>query len=204
VSRYLGSRKNVTGCALAVGGVCLVVTGSVGAVAGLVLVPALYAIGVLAAPPRREHVDAAVPDRRDVRRSLRETQRRSSHRVPRRIARKINKLSVMIEHLMPRVDTLGPGSQTRFVVVQCATDYLPTAVQSYLDLPRKYADHHVVADGNTPLQLLGAQLDLLQQQLDEIAGELNRTDSDKLVVHGRFLADKFGADPFHRGRRRRS
>ena len=202
MKRYATSPKNAVGCLLAVSGVLLVLAGAVGAIAGLVLVPLLYAIGLLAAPPRRDRDEAAERDRRDVRRSLREIHRRSKYRVPRRIVRRIDALSVTIEHLMPRVDALGTGSETRFIVVQCATDYLPTAVDSYLDLPRKYANGHVVADGKTPLQLLDAQLDLLQRQLNGIAYELNRTDSDKLVAHGRFIADKFGGNQFHVGPRR--
>ena len=100
-----------------------------------------------------------------------------------------------ITELLPRVGALGAGSPDTYVLVRCATDYLPTAFQGYLDLPRDYADHCVVADGKTPLALLSEQLDLLTTQIDRIADRVNGVHSDKLIANGRFLSQKFGPGP---------
>ena len=56
-------------------------------------------------------------------------------------------IATTITETLPRADALGAGSPGQFVLVQCATDYLPTALQSYLELPRTYADQHIVTDG---------------------------------------------------------
>jgi len=83
--------------------------------------------------------------------------------------------------------------------VQCATDYLPSALQAYLDLPRNYAEQHVVTEGKTPHVMLSEQLTVLKKQIDEIADAVNRADTDKLAANGRFLAEKFGKGPLDLG-----
>ena len=119
-------------------------------------------------------------------------QRRALPRVPTQIELKVRTISATIIEILPRAGALGAGSPGQYVLVQCATDYLPTALQAYLDLPRHYADHHIVVDGKTPLALLAEQLDILAKQIDEIVENVNCADSDKLVANGRFLAEKFG------------
>ena len=114
------------------------------------------------------------------------------HPSQREIRFKINRIAMAITELLPRVGVLGVGSPDQYVLVRCATDYLPTAFQGYLDLPRDYADHCVVADGKTPLALLSEQLDLLTTEINRIADRVNGIHSDKLIANGRFLGQKFG------------
>lgn len=193
--RYVRSMKNIAGCVLAVGGPVLIFAGVVAAPVGLGLTPVLYAIGALAAPPRRR-VDVVVGlDKNDVRTSLDKIQKKIMARVPERISTKVDAISRTIKEILPRADALGAGSPGQYVLYTCATDYLPTAIQAYLDLPRQYADTHVVADGKTSLDLLADQLDLLEKEINEIAANVNRADTDKLVANGRFLEEKFGSHP---------
>jgi hypothetical protein len=195
LARYATSTKNITGCVLAIGGPVLALTGVLAPPVGLALAPVLYAIGALAAPGRKRVNVIAGVDPHDVTRSLEEIQRRTYGRVPADIARKISSIAATITDTLPRADALGAGSPGQFVLVQCATDYLPTALQAYLDLPRNYADHQVVTDGKTPLQLLSDQLDLLGSKINDVADAVNKADTDKLIANGRFLADKFGHGP---------
>ena len=190
-ARYATSTKNITGSALALAGPALAVAGVLAPAVGLALVLPLYAVGALRARGRRVEVVAGV-DTREVQRSLRDVQCRALPPVPREIRFKIERIAMTITELLPRAGVLGPGSQDEYVLVQCATDYLPTALQGYLDLPRDYADHCVVADGKTPLDLLSEQLDLLTTQIDQIADRVNGVHSDKLIANGRFLSQKFG------------
>jgi hypothetical protein len=131
---------------------------------------------------------------REVRRILARLQRRIVGRVPYDVATRTAKIADAINETLPRADALGPGSPGRYVLGACATDYLPTALQAYLDLPRSYADNQVVVDGKTPRALLVEQLDLLITVIGDVVEAVNRADSAKLVVHGRFLATKFGID----------
>ena len=128
----------------------------------------------------------------EVQQSLRDVQRRALPPVPSEIRFKIKRIAMTITELLPRASALGAGSPDTYVLVRCATDYLPTAFQAYLDLPRDYADHCVVADGRTPLDLLSEQLDLLTTQINRIADRVNAVHSDKLIANGRFLSQKFG------------
>ncbi len=198
-ARYVKSAKNITGCVLAAGGPVLILTGVVAAPVGLLLTPVLYTIGALAAPPRRRVDLVAGLDKSDVRRSLDEIRERIRARVPDRIGAKVNTISRTIKEILPRADALGAGSPGKYVLYMCATDYLPTTIQAYLDLPRQYADSHVVADGKTSLDLLADQLDLLEKEINEIAANVNRADADKLLANGRFLEEKFGSHPLDPG-----
>ncbi len=191
-ARYATSTKNITGCALALAVLALAMAGVLAPPVALALVLPLYALGTLVAPARGHVEVVAGVDAGEVQRSLRDVQRRALPPVPSEIRFKIKRITMTITDLLPRAGTLGAGSPDTYVLVKCATDYLPTAFQEYLDLPRDYAHHCVVADGKTPLALLSEQLDLLTTQIDRIADRVNRVHSDKLIANGRFLNQKFG------------
>ena len=198
-ARWVKSAKNIAGCVLAVGGLFLIAAGVVTAAVGLLLIPVMYTVGALAAPPRRRVDVVAGLDKNDVRRSLDEIRTRIRTRAPDRIGAKVNTISRTIKEILPRADALGAGSPGKYVLYMCATEYLPTTIQAYLDLPREYADSHVVVDGKTPLDLLADQLDLLEKEVNEIAANVNRADTDKLLANGRFLEEKFGSHPLDPG-----
>jgi hypothetical protein len=142
----------------------------------------------------RRHVEVvAGVDVGEVQRSLRDVRRRALPPVPSEIRFKVKRIAMSITELLPRAGALGAGSPDTYVLVRCATDYLPTAFEGYLNLPRDYADHCVVADGKTPLDLLSEQLDLLTAQINRIADRVNAVHSDKLIANGRFLSQKFGS-----------
>jgi hypothetical protein len=189
------SPKNITGCVLAAGAVVLMLANVIIVPVGLALIPVFYAIGALAAPPRPPEGTPTSFDPKATRRRLERLQHRTLYRVPNGIVRQVNAIAGTLKEIMPRVDVLPAGSHAQFVLAQCVNDYLPNALHAYLDLPRPYADHHVLPSGKTPLQELSAQLDLLDKEVKEIAGDIIRADTDRLIAHGRFLEDKFGHGP---------
>lgn len=192
VARWAYSNKNMAGVGLAVVGPVLGLVGVINPLVGLALAPALYAAGALAMPGRKKVDLASGIDPDDVRRSLAETQRRIKGKVPQEVAQRVQHIASTITDTLPKADALGDGSNQLFGLARTATDYLPTALQAYLDLPRTYADRKVVSEGKTSLGLLIEQLDLLSDQIDQIAEAVYRADTDKLVAHGRFLAERFG------------
>jgi hypothetical protein len=137
--------------------------------------------------------DAASFDADGVRRSLERLRKRIARRVPDDVMDAVVTIIETMEAILPRVGSLGPGSQDLFVLARTATDYLPTALESYVNLPRKYATAHPIRGGKTAHELLVDQLELLQVQLDGIALAVNKNDTDKLLAHGRFLEERFGA-----------
>jgi hypothetical protein len=194
VGRYATSTKHIVGCTAAIAGPALSLAGVLSVERGLLLVPVLYAMGVLVVPQARRDKAADVIDPRAVQRSLARVERRIAGRVPYDIWAKTSRIASAINETLPRADALGPGAAGHYALVACATDYLPTTLQAYLDLPRSYADHHVVTNGKTSRVLVVEQLDVLAAAIKEIAEAVNRADTDRLIVNGRFLATKFGRE----------
>ena len=192
LSKWAYSTKNIAGIGLAAVGPIIGIAGVINPLVGLALAPVLYAVGALAAPGRKKVDLAAGLDPNDVRKSLADIQRRIHGRVPTEVSTKVAGIATTINECLPRANSLGEGSNELFGLVRTATDYLPTALQSYLDLPRAYADRKVVSNGKTSLGLLNDQLDLLNKKMDDVADDVHRADTDKLVAHGRFLEEKFG------------
>ncbi len=192
IGRYTTSTKHIVGCTAAIAGPALSLAGVVSVARGLLLVPVLYTVGVLVAPRARRDNVADVFDTRAVERSLARLERRIAGRVPYDISTKTSRIVSAINETLPRAGALGPGAAGHYALVACATDYLPTTLQVYLDLPRSYADHHVVTKGKTARVLLTEQLDVLAAEIKEIADAVNRADTDRLLVNGRFLETKFG------------
>ena len=93
---------------------------------------------------------------------------------------------------VPRLETLGPGSAQAYNVMATATNYLPDAIGGYVRLPRQWADSRPVDRGKTSLMVLIDQLDLLGATMDKVFDAVCREDAQALVVHGRFLEEKFG------------
>lgn len=188
---YLYSTKNLVGSLLALVGLVLFFTGVIGWVWPLVVI-ALYLIGVLIVPARKPfdlHSDFRA---QDVHRALEDIVKRIHNKVPNDIEQQVTVIASTIEGVLPRVGELAPGSQELFVLQRTVEDYLPTALEAYLNLPRVYATVHPIEGGKTARQVLAEQLDLLKKQMDEVADAVARNDTDKLLAHGRFLEEKFG------------
>ena len=90
-------------------------------------------------------------------------------------------------------DRFPIGSKDLYVVQHTASDYLPTTVRTYLEVP-SWSVGTPTADGRTPLQMVHSQLDLLEAKLDEIAERVRSQRVDNLLANERFLEDNFGSD----------
>jgi hypothetical protein len=191
----LRSTKNIVGSSLAVVGPALALAGIIAPPLGLALAPVLYAMGALAAPETKKPELTTGVDADDIAKSLGDLRRRVRGRVPSDVEQRVERIAATITDIIPRADELSHGSEARYVLVKTATDYLPSTVQAYLDLPRAYADNKVVTDGKTAHRLVCDQLDVLVEQMDEVSDAVNRADTDKLVANGRFLAEKFATGP---------
>ena len=196
VGEYLGSTKNIAGCVLGAGGLALLFTGVVAMPIGAVVVGALYGIGALVAPSKKnKDLVAGGFDADQVVDALAGLQKEMRGKVPPDLEAKVSKITLSIQSILPKARRLSGGSQHLFILQRTATDYLPTTVHAYLDLPRTYADSHVIGDGKTAHQLVSEQLDVLASQMDEVVDAVNKGDVDSLLAQGRFLDEKFGQQP---------
>jgi hypothetical protein len=187
---YLYSMKNIVGSALALVGLALFFTGIVGWLWPFVVV-GLYLVGALITPGPSSIDLRTGFDPNDIRRALDTEVKAVSGRVPPDVLAKVQSIQQIILGILPRSGALPPGSPELYVVQRTATDYLPTSLESYLNLPRAYATLHPVQDGKTPKQVLMDQLTLLESKMTEVADDVHRNDTDRLLANGRFLEERF-------------
>lgn len=191
--RYAYSNKNLVGCAAALGGLGLYFTGVVGGLWPLV-VGALYGIGALVTPPTRGvdlHLGGGELDVGSLNRAMEEQARRIRRKVPDDVLAAVLRIHDAVREVLARQAQLPPGSPDAFVVERTVVDYLPNALEPYLSLPRGYANRVAVSAGRTARQVLLDQLGLLEGKLREVVEALAQGDTDRLLAHERFLADRF-------------
>jgi hypothetical protein len=196
VLRYLYSAKNIVGSTLALFGLLLFFTHVVNVFFWPFVVVAMYGIGALLAPgPPKVAVSGTSFDPESIRRSLQRQLSIANGKLPADLQSKLQDIADTIMGILPHYAEFPPGSPDLFVVGRTATDYLPSALQAYLNLPRAYATLHRMPNGKTADQVLGDQLTLLASKMDEVADAVHKKDSDALLANGRFLEEKFGASP---------
>jgi hypothetical protein len=120
-------------------------------------------------------------------------------RVPPDVLTKYESIHRRMLAMLPRLGRLEGTSQDLYIVHRTAGDYLPTAVRSYLALVAAGTAEQALPDGRTPHQAVLEQLDLIDTGLAEIADALDRSDIDRLLVHGRFLESRFGSSGMRPG-----
>jgi hypothetical protein len=194
--RYLYSGKNIVGSSLALLGLALFFTGVITAFFWPFVVVAMYGIGVLLAPgPPKVALSGTSFDPDSIRRSLQRTLGIAQGKLSPPLQASLQQISDTIMGILPHYADFPPGSPDLFVVGRTATDYLPSALQAYLNLPRAYATLHRMQNGKTADEVLGDQLTLLASKMDEVADAVHKKDSDALLANGKFLEEKFGASP---------
>ena len=198
LQRYLYSNKNLAGCAAGLAGLGLYFTGVVGDLWPLV-VGGLYGVGALATPPTRMFDLHSGLDPDNLNRAMAEQARRLRGRVPDDVLGAVERVHTQVRELAARRDAFPPASPDAFVVERTALDYLPTALESYLNLPRTYANRVPISGGRTARQVLLAQLALLEAKLGEILEAVAKGDTDRLLAHGRFLQDRFARSELEAG-----
>jgi hypothetical protein len=159
----------------------------------LFIVVGLYVAGLLLTP-RSRAVELTVQSQlsaENVRDALEDLVRKIRPKVPKEILTKVERITLAILTLLPKMGDVNSGDPTIYTVRQTALAYLPEALQHYLSLPAAYANFHPVHDGKTAKTLLLEQLDLLATTMDQVVEDFHRQDTDKLLIHGRFLAERF-------------
>jgi phage shock protein PspC (stress-responsive transcriptional regulator) len=140
--------------------------------------------------------EAQNPDR-DISRSLDMLVNRIQGKVPEEILAKVTSIRDAIASVLPQISEMGGGmTKEVYNLRQTALEYLPDALDKYLSLPSGFAEHHILSNGKTAKQTLLEQLDLLDQTVKDMVGDVYQEDADALLVHGRFLQEKFAGQKF--------
>ena len=189
---YLYSRKNVVASLLALLGIALFFLGIIGPVRPAVVI-GMYLIGALVTPSGQKWNLIGGEDVSDLTGALASQVSAVKGKVPDDVYQKVLSIQQTLQSILPKISRLGPASRDAFVVHNTITDYLPSTLQAYLNLPRAYATLHRMSDGRTAAQVVLDQLTLLDTKLDEVADAVNKNDTDALLANGRFLEDRFGS-----------
>ena len=198
---YLGSRANIFGSVLGIGtlgahlGLLAAGTEGLGwlwpaAVAGM------YGIGAIVAPRAKVdlHVGSGALEAEQLRKdldALRRRVQRSQGKLPGDVQQLTRGILDTLDIILRRGETLAGNADAMFTVGRTIQDYLPTSLETYLNLPRAYATQRRVAGKRTAHEELVAQLRLLQTELTKIADGVFADDANALSNQGRFLEDRF-------------
>jgi hypothetical protein len=195
---FLYSRRNIVGSALALGGVALHLIGIVAGPIWLPITAGLYAIGYLLVPGERDLSIrlGAAQDATEVREGLEKLLRGIRGKVADDLYDKVVRIQGSILSTLDAEGAENEADPNVYLIRQTALTYLPEAFSTYLRMPRLMAERRAIANGRTPHDVLLDQLDLMDRRLEDVADDIARHDSDKLLANGRFLADKFGVSAF--------
>lgn len=190
---YLYSTPNIVGSLLGMLGLILFFAGFIQQY-WLLIVVGLYLIGALAAPKGKRYTlqmqNQANLD--EIRSEMGNLLRKIQGKVPQDIFERVQSIQNTILEILPRIQDLNSSDYQVYTIRQTAVQYLPETLEHYLNLPKAYAILHPVKDGKTARVLLAEQLTLMDGKLKEIADDFFRNDSQRLLVNGRFLEEKFG------------
>jgi hypothetical protein len=197
VGRWIGSSKNILGSVLAAGAITLHLIIGIG-VLWPAIVAASYVVGALIAP--RERVDlrlgigngASADDLRSQLKVLRRAMNGQARRLEEDANAILTRILNALDEIVARWDDLASAPDQRHVVERMVVDYLPTSIQTYLNLPRTFALQSRAAGKKTAHEELLEQLGILDQESDRIRTAVYARDVDALSDQSRFLRDKFG------------
>jgi hypothetical protein len=195
LSLFFWGRKNKVGMAGAIAGCGVVAAGLVAGPLALLIPPALYAAGALATPSestsRLEIANSN--DMELVKRDLKRLCERANKKLPSDLAQLVEQTQATILEILNRTKNVSRAANPELHTVrQTALDYLPTALNEYLELPPQYAKYHKNAyTGRTAQEELKLQLELLDEQMTEALNAILDGNTAKLINHGEFLRSKF-------------
>jgi hypothetical protein len=196
--RWLSSTKNIAGASIAVAAVGAQAFIGLGTFWPAVVVAA-YAVGALVAP--RDKVDliaaslgGSALDADALRAQLgrlRATADIEGKRLGEPASDTLEVLFEALDGILARWRELGSSVEHRYTVEQIITDYLPTAIQGYLNLPRTYALSSKVAGKRTAHEEMLEQLTTLRDEAARIRDAIYASELEALSAQGSFLREKF-------------
>lgn len=141
--------------------------------------------------------DMAADPVREVRNKLDRLMANYRPQLSMRLADKVRDIREHVLALLPQMYESGAGmSQELYNVRQTALEYLPNALEKYSSLPSDFATTRRLSNGQTAEEALLEQLALLDDTMVALLGGVYHDDAQELLIHGRFLKEKFTDTPF--------
>jgi hypothetical protein len=179
----------------AIAGIVMLNSGLTNGWIGLGLIVLLYATGYFFAERPRTATIGAVQskDAPHIRAQLDELLAAVRLHVADDIYRRAQSIADAIVYTLDHAGEQDKADPNIYLVRQTATTYLPEALSAYLALPRPYAEQQPIEADRTPHDILLEQLNVMDMRVRRIAEAVIRRDSQELVAHGRFVADRYSA-----------
>lgn len=193
---FLYSNGNIAGSLLGIIGMGLFFAGVINSY-WLAIVLGLYAAGVLAFPrsARWRLSQTMRLEGRELQEQLADMLKKVRKNVGTEVYEKLQQLAGDLDYLCGKTIASDTGVDTspflRHFVQQSISDYLPTALENYLNLPPAYRTLHPVRDSKTSKDLLLEQLAVLHTETREVIENLHRQDVDAIEAHTHFLKNRF-------------
>lgn len=111
---------------------------------------------------------------------------------PASCAEQLEEILQQLEQTLSYAEATGVADSELAPIRVLLTDYLPTSINTYLQLPAEYAQTHENPDGRTPAQELHTHLSLLHENATEIANSLYRRSALRMQTKSAYLSAKFG------------
>jgi hypothetical protein len=196
IGRWIGSSKNVLGSLFGAAAVGAQLVVGLGQLWPLIVV-ASYGVGALVAP--RDRVDlrlglgfgATAEQLTAQLKVLRRSVGAEAGRLPDDANTIFKQILGNLDEIVARWDDLAIAPDQSHVVEQMITDYLPTSIQTYLNLPRTFALSNRVAGRKTAHEELIEQLGILLTETARIRDAVYTKEVNALSDQSRFLRDKF-------------
>ena len=195
--RWLESGKNIIGSALAVIAIVLQVTIGLGPFWPAIVVAA-YGVGALLWPRDRLNLTleldetASADDLKAQLANLRKTVATQATRLGADVTKPVGALLDVLDEIVSKWNDLIVAPDQSHVVQQMIVDYLPTSLETYLNIPATYALTSRVAGKKSAHDELLDQVAILETEAEKIRTAVYAKDLDALGDQSRFLHDKFG------------
>ncbi|WP_205709591.1 hypothetical protein [Kineococcus siccus] len=150
---------------------------------------------VLEAAPAPPPVEAAPADpvaaMQHELRTVVATVNRAGGKLPDGAVPTVREIGDVLTPLLAHVAKRGADVEELHNLEAIVTEYLPGALEHYLDLPEQYALTHRGPSGTTPAEELLSQLHLLLDGTRQLQQAVYDHDAQRLATQGRFLDAKF-------------
>jgi hypothetical protein len=194
--RWVGSTKNIVGGMLALAAIGAQLAVGLGPLWPLV-VAASYGVGALVTP--RERIDlrlgvgagASADDLAEQLRLLRRSMKGEARRLTEEGNVILGRILDALDEIVARWADLSAAPDQQHVVERMVLDYLPTSVQTFMNLPRTFALSSRVEGKKTAHEELVDQLTILEKESNRIRAAVYSRDVDALSDQSRFLREKF-------------
>ncbi|MCH8611724.1 hypothetical protein [Arsenicicoccus dermatophilus] len=197
VTRYLASRKNITGTVLAAGTAAATVPTHLAGDWWPAAVVGVYALGAAVMPEPRsmrtgtQGTQQLVAGLRTDLQRLVDSTDRAANRMPAEGYQAFRDTVDDLRDVLARPARLAVSPDDLHVVERTVHDYLPTTIEGYLHLP---ADRLTVPgpEGRTADQELVHQLGAVRERVAGVRRSLVAGDAQTLSDQGRFLDERLG------------